>query len=388
MQQPFINIFNYLTIMVGQSFLIFRFYIRFLILKLRRKLRHYERKIGYKFSDISNAFSVATLFLIFFKLCFRIFNYNPSSLINLLLLAFFTILCLKVNIFPIFKEKVKQFWRFSLGEWFYYSKYITFAELWDNCLYFDEDDFYDKLEELKQKQSFLNKIMQKFFIVLIYLRLWIISETYLFFVFNTILIYFLIINKYLILSSIFSIIFAASKWTFHLEDYTLSAAIKSIRSVVIFERNHYFAPTWENSEFLAIWIVRHFDVAVMDEHKTEKDKEWFDLKRVFVPLEDKLKQFNHPILKKIEKINYCTCFVAGEEKPDYETFLKEHALAKAYEIYLHASARKVREKSNMSKEDQLNVDYLFETFFHIKLRNEYFYYILISCIFLFIFQRY
>lgn len=290
-------------------------------IRIKRRVRKVNffltRATGYTFSNYSDAFSVATLLLIIIKFIFRLFFFNLNWQINLTILFLLTIICLQLNTAITVRKGFKWFWRKALPSSFYYRN--TFKKV---NVYEDEETF------IYEEQPFLYKCGLTVFFFFVYIRLWILTEPFIFLLFNYIFIYFLLINTYLITSSFIGLFFAVSRWTFFLEDKTISEFNYSFSGLEHISEGQTLYPSWENAETVGIFITRYLSKDAEEmiskfskegkyEHETSAIGGFIDyymIKR-YIGL-------NHPIIEKAKFITYTyTGFLENDEnKPAYTEF--------------------------------------------------------------------
>ena len=135
---------------------------------------------------------------------------------------------------------------------------------------------------------------------MIAIRLAIINEIYLFIVFNIVLTYFLVINKYLILSSLFTIIIVFAKFTFHLCDYTIKDFFKNIQPFVFQTAEESLKWNKENILFVGIFVSRMFylEQKAKEEIYTQASKKFSD-EVTSDYLFPKLKRIQHPLIERL-----------------------------------------------------------------------------------------
>jgi len=155
---------------------------------IKRALRHFERKVLIKkfntdFSELSFSFSVGSLFLILFKFLFRLVGIHQPIVINCLIFLIFTYLAYRFLLIDYVREYLMLFWMLVLGERFYFQKQFPSPADWGALINFS----YEEELEKTPKFSLLNYFFQYFLYFLIFIRLLIISETYLFIIFNFLL---------------------------------------------------------------------------------------------------------------------------------------------------------------------------------------------------------
>ena len=249
-----------------------------------------ERISGYRFSEISNAFSSATVGLIFIKLIFRLNEINPNWQFNVFVLFFFTFLSIYFNLYSYIMLYIKNLWRKGLGKDFYYRYY---QEKRDHPLTF----FGVHIPYL-----FKNSWKLNVYIYLIYFRLFLLTEPYLFLIFNFFVIYFLIVNKYFLIASLINIILVFSKLTLLVESKTFSKFFNDIQLLIKLENNETIKPTWDNACLVGIFNTRYFDENL--DLQTDERKENNNKSELSGYIAERIFPMSVYMVKKIKEIEY------------------------------------------------------------------------------------
>jgi len=315
---------------------------------------------GYTFSNFSDAFSASSLVLILIKLLFRIVGENTTWQLNLFLLLFGIIIALKGNLIEEIRRILREFWKKVLGIRFYFQQSPDF----DPCIisYYEEE--FNALPKVKK----INLFFQEIFYFLILIRLFILSEVYLFILVNLVLTYFLLVNKYLLLSSCFSAIIALSRFTFHLSDHSIKDFITVVHPLVNLEENESLKPTYENAQFVSLLIVRFFDEKIYERYCINA-KNWnksadFDGKGFF---DENLISNYLPTAISFSQINfkekYSTflffCFHEENETEEKTRENIKNADRSVFGKYLNFSSRIVSIEKNKNRSEKFNKKFIY-----------------------------
>lgn len=299
-----------------------RIYLTFLRrvnIQVRRKSRQFNsfllKNTGYNFSQFSDAFSVSCLLLILIKLVVRINGYNTIWQFNFVVLFLGTLFSLRLNLIVFVRESLISFWKWALGERFYFHQIV---------------DFY--LVDLSHKDallakniphySFFNIFFQQIYFFLILIRIFIINEFYAFILLNFLLTYFLLSNHFFLLSSFFSIFFTFSKFTFHLSDYSISIFNSRISLLIKNERNESLKPTYENARFVGVVISRFFYASKAGRTELSTSNKLWEMGTSLPYVIDKLELMEHKLIKIL-----IAQHVGEENDPTYKNLLNGEASA-------------------------------------------------------------
>lgn len=287
--------------------------LRGLNIQIKKRSRLFNsfliRTTGYSFSTFSDAFSVAILFLILIKLIVRINGYNTYWQINVLILLIGIPFCLHYNLIVFVRESLISFWKWSLGERFYFHQIVDFNLI----------DLSHKGALLAKKipqYSFFNLFFQKIYFFLIFTRLFIINEFYAFILLNFFLTYFLLSNHFFLLSSFFSIFFTFSKFTFHLSDYSISIFNSRMSLLIKNDKNESLKPTYENAQFVGIVISRFFYASKAGRKELSTSNKLWEMGTSLSYIINKLELMEHKVIQILKK----TYLQHAKEENDNDIF--------------------------------------------------------------------
>jgi len=256
-------------------FFLFRL-IRVVVKKSKRKIissfNNNKLLKKYTLATVFDACSASSLFLILFKLFFRIIGFNPLWQLNLVVLLVGIIIALKFNLIQFIRKFFVIFWRKTLGERFF-TNYFE-LDFWDLVSY---EEKFERLEP----ETKINKIFQNIHYFFIGLRLFILNEPWSFILFNFFLTYFLIFNKFFLFSSFFSLLLISSKFTFFLFDHSPKELRTLLLNFVELEENESLELNMENIKFLSIFTTRFLQKEVYDRYLVETLKKGEDGKAIF-----------------------------------------------------------------------------------------------------------
>jgi len=267
--------------------------LRKINIKLKRKSRSFtflfKEKTGYTFSQLLDAFSVSSLFLILIKLLVRIGGENTPWQVNVFILFLGIPFSLKLNLIEEVREGLISFWKWALGQRFYFHQIVDFYLI-------DLSHKEALLAKNIPQYSFVNIIFHQIYFFLILIRLFIINEFYAFILFNFFLTYFLISNHFFVLSSLFSIVFTLSKFTFHLSDYSISIFNSRISLLIKNEKNEGLKPTYENAQFVGVVISRFFYASKAGRNELSTSNKLWEMGTSLLYIIEKLKIMEHKII--------------------------------------------------------------------------------------------
>jgi len=231
-----------------------------------------EAYFGITYIQILDAFSFATILLVFFKLLYRIIYWGTSPIwyVNILTLILGVLFDLKYNVYIMLREAhVHYILKPLLGYNYYKHEFKERRDIEEkfSINYYAElsDDAWD--EEIKNKYVFPpfkkeiqnNSIFIFWFQLSILLRLCIIKYPYLFIFCNFCFIYFLLFNKFFLSASIISLILLISRLNFFITDYTLQEFYTNIQYLESFDFSNFNLHTsWLNVKIISHWVVRSF----------------------------------------------------------------------------------------------------------------------------------
>ena len=208
--------------------------------------------------ELADGFFLGSLTLIIIKLFFRIFDLQLFWQINLFLLMGFSFFyCYHKTMFRFRLLMVKYIFKPFLGETFYTYEY------WEN------DDYEYNVKSLlgliplppteNNFHRFCQPYFQQVFQGLIFLRLIILKEPYLFIIIQNLCIFFLIVNKLLIISSLVSLTLAFSRICFFISDFNLKEFHCSLSKVEPLANNECVAINRRNVKIVTYWVIRELN---------------------------------------------------------------------------------------------------------------------------------
>jgi hypothetical protein len=226
--------------------------------------RKIEKFIGYSFFDIGDAMSAASLMLIITKLIWRIFvGVNVVWYHNLLVLFFYFLISIKYQLVRPIREFLVK-WIFSPLVNIHIYIPGTTIQILENQDPYNFAGEYKSPEEYYDTSTYYGNFIQQYFgtfflTKLIQIRLAILCEPYLFYIFNFVLMSMLISNKYLILASVITLILNIARFLLYSSDITDTHFRLCITYLITeMNNNETIKPTHQNALLVLFWVVRSY----------------------------------------------------------------------------------------------------------------------------------
>lgn len=237
--------------------MLFNFYNIQIYLSKLKKLT--QTLTGYDITEISNAATASGLLLIFIKILYYFAQGIQLEIINnvMLLLVLF-IICITWQIHFYFRFATFFIIKKALGDWFFGVHNDTWETAYKNCI--NSEIYIEKYQKEEGKieswpqETWINKINIEIATRLIQLRLLIMSEPYLFLVIKLLLFYWLIFNKFLLLTYILSLFIIISRILLLYQNNDINNFMIDIRKVYKFNNKKIetIKPTYRNAFFVLI----------------------------------------------------------------------------------------------------------------------------------------